>query len=179
MASPPYFSVGTKVLVAIVMLAALEYWPLPLLTREGILAPSTDTPDVSSICDLANSHCSEGINDQQGATDVPLANSRKIEDESMERSKESDSRDDVDEEKEVEDEDGVVLDMPDWRLQRQLDSWAYRKAHKRSDVSPLPDSRSPFSTEWNNSVAICAIMKEENTTDVREWLMYHRYDQFT
>lgn len=60
------------------------------------------------------------------------------------------------------------------RLKRQLNSWAYRKSHRHGDVEPLPENRSPQSDEWDNSVAICAIMKGENTTDVREWLMYHR-----
>jgi hypothetical protein len=59
-------------------------------------------------------------------------------------------------------------------LWSQLNSWAYRKTHMRGDVSPLPENRSPFGSEWKNSVAICAIMMGENTTDVREWLLYHR-----
>jgi hypothetical protein len=33
---------------------------------------------------------------------------------------------------------------------------------------------SPFSLDWDNSIAICAIMRGENTEDLREWLQYHR-----
>lgn len=32
----------------------------------------------------------------------------------------------------------------------------------------------PFSKDWANTVAICAIMRKEKTEDVREWLQYHR-----
>ena len=33
---------------------------------------------------------------------------------------------------------------------------------------------SPFSQEWDNSIAICAIMRRERVEDIREWLQYHR-----
>jgi hypothetical protein len=42
------------------------------------------------------------------------------------------------------------------------------------NLPPLPKSHGPDSPKWNNSVAICAIMKDENLTDVREWLTYYR-----
>ena len=32
----------------------------------------------------------------------------------------------------------------------------------------------PFSLEWDNSIAGCAIARQEDTRDVREWLQYHR-----
>jgi hypothetical protein len=33
---------------------------------------------------------------------------------------------------------------------------------------------SPTSSQWTNSIAFCTIMKDENITDIREWLTYHR-----
>lgn len=35
-------------------------------------------------------------------------------------------------------------------------------------------SPSPFSVKWKNKIAICAIMRNERSEDVREWLQYHR-----
>ena len=32
----------------------------------------------------------------------------------------------------------------------------------------------PLSKEWDNSVAVCAIMKQEKLSDIREWLLYHQ-----
>lgn len=60
------------------------------------------------------------------------------------------------------------------RLKKQLDSWAYRKTHWHNDVEALPEDRSPMGHDWDNSVAICAIMRGEFMTDVREWLLYHK-----
>jgi hypothetical protein len=65
-----------------------------------------------------------------------------------------------------------------------------KSAQKRLDVNPFPDayfvpwlegmdplpkSNGPQSKRWSNSFAICAIMKDENITDVREWLTYYKY----
>lgn len=33
----------------------------------------------------------------------------------------------------------------------------------------------PTGRAWKNNVAICSTMKDENVTDVREWLQYHRW----
>ena len=32
----------------------------------------------------------------------------------------------------------------------------------------------PQSEEWDNSIAVCAIMKQEKLNDIREWLLYHQ-----
>lgn len=32
----------------------------------------------------------------------------------------------------------------------------------------------PFSSAWDNTLVICAVMKLEHVDDVREWLQYHR-----
>lgn len=45
-------------------------------------------------------------------------------------------------------------------------------AQPRAEAS---ETTNPFSSAWNNTVAICAIMREENIADIREWLQYHRY----
>lgn len=69
-------------------------------------------------------------------------------------------------------------------------SWIKTSPQKRLDVNPwpdayfvpwlegmdpLPDIHGPDSEEWDNSFAICSIMKDENITDVREWLTYYRW----
>ena len=51
----------------------------------------------------------------------------------------------------------------------------WRQSHKQGDLPLMPFDRSPDSNTWDNSVAICACMLQENVTDVREWLIYHRY----
>ena len=33
---------------------------------------------------------------------------------------------------------------------------------------------SPSSPKWVNSIAVCAVMKNENVTDVTEWLRYYQ-----
>ena len=71
---------------------------------------------------------------------------------------------------------------PKHSLKGQKEGFTYVWAHSgsadlpidRGDLPNLPEDRSPDSPTWNNSVAICAIMKEENAKDVREWLLYHR-----
>ena len=41
-------------------------------------------------------------------------------------------------------------------------------------TSQLNLSHSPWAKGWNNSIMICSVMKNENITDVREWLQYYR-----
>jgi hypothetical protein len=36
-------------------------------------------------------------------------------------------------------------------------------------------NQNPQSGEWDNTIAVCAIMKQERLSDIREWLLYHRY----
>lgn len=43
-----------------------------------------------------------------------------------------------------------------------------------SGLPKLPESHAPNSEHWSNSIAICAIMKDENITDVAEWVSYHK-----
>ena len=38
----------------------------------------------------------------------------------------------------------------------------------------MSEGHSPDSPQWSNSFAVCAIMRDENITDVREWLRYYR-----
>jgi hypothetical protein len=45
-------------------------------------------------------------------------------------------------------------------------------------LSDLSDDHTPWHKKWNNSIAICAIMRHENITDVVEWLSYHQYVPF-
>jgi hypothetical protein len=44
-----------------------------------------------------------------------------------------------------------------------------------SDSSGQPQDHAPWHENWNNSIAICAIMRQENITDVVEWLSYYKY----
>ena len=41
-------------------------------------------------------------------------------------------------------------------------------------LEPLPWSHGPDAPSWDNSVALCATMKDENITDIREWLTYYQ-----
>lgn len=42
-------------------------------------------------------------------------------------------------------------------------------------VTPIPDDvHAPWNKKWRNSIAICATMRQENVTDVVEWLTYYR-----
>jgi hypothetical protein len=63
------------------------------------------------------------------------------------------------------------------RSHYRLDDNPWPEAGTRSwlqGLPPLPKSHSPNSENWTNSIAICAVMKDENLTDVAEWLTYHR-----
>lgn len=48
---------------------------------------------------------------------------------------------------------------------------------KGGDVGPQRGVH-PSSPAWNNSLAICALMKDEQLPDILEWLGYHRYFHF-
>ena len=43
-----------------------------------------------------------------------------------------------------------------------------------NDLPQLGWEHNPNHTSWKNSIGICATMFQENMTDVREWLIYHR-----
>ena len=44
-----------------------------------------------------------------------------------------------------------------------------------SDGAPKSSEiNNPFSTEWSNKILGCAIANREATSDVREWIQYHR-----
>jgi hypothetical protein len=51
----------------------------------------------------------------------------------------------------------------------------------REDLSRI-DNRvyradgNPYDPDWKNTIAICAMMRQENPADVKEWLDYHRCD---
>lgn len=52
----------------------------------------------------------------------------------------------------------------------------WRTTHGHGNLEELPsETHGPDGPHWNNSVAICALMKAENSTDVREWLLYYKY----
>lgn len=42
-------------------------------------------------------------------------------------------------------------------------------------LSEMSSSHSPDSETWSNSIAICSIMRDENVTDVKEWLEYYQW----
>lgn len=64
--------------------------------------------------------------------------------------------------------------VPLEQLPKQHQSGIYEYAHQHGDLSPLREDRSPDSDTWDNGIAICACMLQENATDIREWLLYHR-----
>ena len=52
-------------------------------------------------------------------------------------------------------------------LSQEWGSW-------QGHVGAKQERTAPWEPAWGNSVAICAVMKQENVTDVREWLQYYR-----
>jgi hypothetical protein len=63
------------------------------------------------------------------------------------------------------------------RVRYRLESNPWPESGVRSwltDLPPLPNTFSPDSDNWSNSIAICAVMKDENITDVMEWIAYHQ-----
>lgn len=51
--------------------------------------------------------------------------------------------------------------------------WAYTR--RRGSLPLKPALSSPASASWNNTIAMCTSVRAENTTDLREWVMYHRW----
>jgi hypothetical protein len=65
---------------------------------------------------------------------------------------------------------------PTQRTDRQLLHYGdYKAAKAQGDLPPLPPERAPNGSEWDNSVAICTSMHRENSTDIREWILYYKY----
>lgn len=48
------------------------------------------------------------------------------------------------------------------------------RTNRFKPLPALPKERAPWHADWNNSIAVCAAMRDENATDVREWLLYYR-----
>lgn len=59
----------------------------------------------------------------------------------------------------------------------QAKKWGLDKIWNHAhDQGHLPELSEPIhKSGQDNSVAICATMMDENSTDVREWLLYYRY----
>jgi len=43
-----------------------------------------------------------------------------------------------------------------------------------AELPRRPPSAEPQGSAWRNSVAVCVTIRDENATDVREWLQYYR-----
>lgn len=67
--------------------------------------------------------------------------------------------------------------IPEDQIPYQHKHSVYKRAHKYGDLPTLRWDASPDSETWTNSLAICACMFGENTTDVREWILYNRCDE--
>lgn len=50
----------------------------------------------------------------------------------------------------------------------------WMEQHADGGLAPKPEDAGPDSPVWRNSIAICSMIKDENSTDVREWVMYYR-----
>jgi hypothetical protein len=57
---------------------------------------------------------------------------------------------------------------------RRLLRFSYWAAKSQGDMPDLPPERGPNGSAWDNSLAVCTSMHKENSTDVREWLLYHK-----
>lgn len=68
--------------------------------------------------------------------------------------------------------------LPNPRIDRSLlslNSQLWEEAHADGGLPPKPKSKGPDSAAWSNSVGVCSLIKDENATDVREWVLYYRY----
>lgn len=59
------------------------------------------------------------------------------------------------------------------KMRPRENAWAYIR--RGGSFPQLPDRSSPESASWKNSIAMCTSIRSENTTDVREWVLYHRW----
>jgi hypothetical protein len=70
--------------------------------------------------------------------------------------------------------DGSASGVPLSQIPKQHKNGWWENIHRDGDLPALPDERSPDDASWDNGIALCACMREENTTDIREWILYHR-----
>ena len=73
----------------------------------------------------------------------------------------------------------VVQSLREWQKgvagKTQTKEEEQPQSSKKENKSPKPQKDvDPQSEEWDNSVAVCAIMKQEKLSDIREWLLYHQ-----
>jgi hypothetical protein len=72
----------------------------------------------------------------------------------------------------------LVEKLPSRTSSRQLTLYQdYLEAKAQGDMEPFLPEEGPYGmwrNMWTNSVAMCTVMKDENLTDIREWIMYHR-----
>ena len=47
-------------------------------------------------------------------------------------------------------------------------------AVQRGPLPQLSNEKAPWNWRWRNSIAICTSVRQENTTDLREWLLYYQ-----
>jgi hypothetical protein len=57
------------------------------------------------------------------------------------------------------------------RLEKNWTPWGTRWLE---GLPAMSDAHAPDSASWSNSIAICAVMKDEQTEDVHEWLQYYQ-----
>ena len=55
---------------------------------------------------------------------------------------------------------------------RTVELWVQQ--HADGGLPAKPESLGPDSASWSNSIAICSLIKDEISTDVREWVLYFR-----
>jgi hypothetical protein len=51
---------------------------------------------------------------------------------------------------------------------------AWRQAYREGDLPKLSNRLAPWTRTWTNTIALCSTVRQENTTDLREWLLYYR-----
>lgn len=58
--------------------------------------------------------------------------------------------------------------------QGEINRQWWMEQHADGGLAPKPEGVGPDSPAWRNSIALCSMIKDENSTDVREWVMYYR-----
>ena len=71
------------------------------------------------------------------------------------------------------DEPAPILKLPFTR-RKARDAAPAGESLQPGGAAVPEDQRAPWNKNWRNSVAICATMRQENVTDVVEWLTYYQ-----
>lgn len=50
----------------------------------------------------------------------------------------------------------------------------WMEAHADGPLMPKPLEAGPDRDSWTNSIGLCSMIQDENSTDIREWILYYK-----